>query len=173
MKFKVPILEINLFPRKEDINKYRKQLENSVSESWLKYFSKELFISNLDLDKKEDIIQEMCNCAKKNNLTNDNFLESVLIREKMGKTDLENLVAIPHPYEMMSESSFVVVATLKRPILWESRKVQVVFLISIGNEKNKNLEEFYDKISNVFFDENRINYLINNSSYEALLEILH
>ena len=49
----------------------------------------------------------------------------------------------------------------------------VIFLISIGNEKNKNLEEFYDKISNVFFDENRINYLINNSSYEALLEILH
>ncbi len=38
---------------------------------------------------------------------------------------------------------------------------------------DKNLEEFYDKISNVFFDENRINYLINNSSYEALLEILH
>lgn len=173
MKFTVPILEINLFPRKEDINRYRKQLEESVSESWLKYFSRELFIPNLDLDKKEDIIKEMCNCAKKNNLTSDNFLDSVLIREKMGKTDLENLVAIPHPYEMMSESSFVIVATLKRPILWESRKVQVIFLISIGNEKNKNLEEFYDKISNVFFDENRINYLINNSSYEALLEILH
>ena len=108
-----------------------------------------------------------------NYLTSDDFLESVLKREKMGKTDLENLVAIPHPYEMMSESSFVIVATLKRPILWESRRVQVIFLISIGNEKNKNLEEFYDKISNVFFDENRINYLINNSSYEALLEILH
>ena len=135
--------------------------------------SKATLTKILDLDKKEDIIQEMCNCAKKNNLTNDNFLESVLIREKMGKTDLENLVAIPHPYEMMSESSFVIVATLKRPILWESRRVQVIFLISIGNEKNKNLEEFYDKISNVFFDENRINYLINNSSYEALLEILH
>jgi len=173
MKFTVPILEINLFPKKEDINRYRKQLEESVSESWLKYFSRELFIPNLDLDKKEDIIKEMCNCAKKNNLTSDDFLESVLKREKMGKTDLENLVAIPHPYEMMSESSFVIVATLKRPILWESRRVQVIFLISIGNEKNKNLEEFYDKISNVFFDENRINYLINNSSYEALLEILH
>lgn len=173
MKFNIPILEINLFPKKEDINRYRKQLENSNSKSWLKYFSKELFIPNLDLEKKEDIIQVMCNCAMKNNLTSDNFLESVLIREKMGKTDLENLVAIPHPYEMMSESSFVVVATLKRPILWESRKVQVIFLISIGNEENKNLEEFYDKISNVFLDENRINYLISNSSYEALLEILH
>lgn len=170
MKFNIPILEINLFPKKEDINRYRKQLENSNSKSWLKYFSKELFIPNLDLEKKEDIIQVMCNCAMKNNLTSDNFLESVLIREKMGKTDLENLVAIP---QMMSESSFVVVATLKRPILWESRKVQVIFLISIGNEENKNLEEFYDKISNVFLDENRINYLISNSSYEALLEILH
>ena len=67
MKFTVPILEINLFPKKEDINRYRKQLEESVSESWLKYFSRELFIPNLDLDKKEDIIKEMCNCAKRKN----------------------------------------------------------------------------------------------------------
>ncbi len=138
----------------------------------LNYYSTNLFIPNLKAKSREEVISLMCQHIEHFGILPEGFYEAVLQREELGQTDFGNLVALPHPYNVFSEHSFATVAVLDEPILWKNNMVQVVFLLSIGSKEDPQLEEFYQKTSNLFFDEIAIQKLIATPAFETLVEIL-
>ena len=59
---------------------------------------KESVIANLAGKKKLEVIKEMTECLKKNNIINDDqaLFETLMEREKLGSTGIGENVAIPH-----------------------------------------------------------------------------
>ena len=79
---------------------------------------------------------------------------------------------MPHPWKAISEETFVCVGILDEPIRWGDQDVQVIFLVSISNRKNKNLQAFYQGMTKMLTDADAISRLIRTQTYDMLLELL-
>lgn len=168
----MPIYEINLFIDANDILVYQEMFENGDSQQVINYFSTNLFTPHLKARTREEVLMQMCAKITHYHLAPNDFFEAVMKRENMGQTDFGNMVAIPHPYKVISEESFVSVAILDKPIIWNKNEVQVVFLLSVGLKEDSALENFYQKIVDIVFDAKAIQALIHEPTFAKLVEIV-
>lgn len=171
-EFPVPVYEIDILFKQSDVEKFSKIFEQNGYNFLNKYYREELFIKNCDCKTKEEVIKVLANKASEFVKIEPGFYESVLQREKMAHTDFGNYIAIPHPVTSFSKESFVAVAVLNQPILWEEHQVQVVFLVAISSEVKEDVKLFYQTTTDFLFDEIRIKNLIEAPSYSNLISLL-
>lgn len=94
------------------------------------YISEDLIFLNRQAEDFRDVISQLCESIGKVFALPGDFKDQVLYRESMAPTDIGNLTAIPHPFEICTEQSFIAVYILKRSIRWNRNKVKYVFLAS-------------------------------------------
>lgn len=102
----------------------------------------------------------------------DNFLSSLLEREKHGSTDFGNLAALPHPVEVLPDENLVVVGVLKRPIRWKTNDVQLIILTSICDSTADETQRFYQTTARLLTDEKRVRRIVEGGNYETLMRAL-
>ncbi len=168
----VPVFEISLFPDREEIDSYQRLFERGSSAFLYSYYDKRLFIPNLAGRDKEDILRKICAHIASVRPLPDGFLEAVLERERMGQTDFGNLVAISHPCRIMTREKFVATAILEEPVWWGHNEVQVVLLAALGEEKDEDIERFYQATTDLVFNEARVRRLIESRDYETFISLL-
>lgn len=171
IKVQATIIEVQYFLEDKEIKKIKRTLstENIITKS---YFDKRLFFTDLEFKTKQEILKFMCYEIAKVHSIPKNFYNSVIAREKLVKTEFGNLIAMPHPNKALSEESFVCVAILKEPIIWNERKVQFIFLLSIENKINKNLQQFYKITSKLLFNKYYINEVIKRKDFNYFINLL-
>lgn len=171
-KVPVPIMEIKYFLDDQDIKVMKKALAQGPSGICERYFSPEIFIAEVPTGSREEILDFMCRHIKKYQELPENFLEAILKREKLARTAFGNRVAMPHPYKALTRYTFVCVGILKKPVWWDDKEVQVVFLVSIGQQPDKELQKFYRVTSKFLLNKEGITELIKKKSYSALQQLL-
>ena len=114
----------------------------------------------------------MCEKIAAQDKVPDNFYELVIQREELASTDYGNLVAVPHPLKTVTEESFVYVTVLDVPLLWHRYEVQVILLTVIGRREDANLQKFYELSTRLIVEQESIQELIRDRSYEKLIELL-
>ena len=140
-KIDKPIIEVNYFLDQLDVQKINRVLKQG-QHNIVYYYSADLFVENLKCETREEVIHSLSQLILINEDVPDNFEESVLYREKITSTEFGNNVAMTHPIEPISNRTFACVAVLSKPIIWKEKSAKVVFLISIGNKKGKNICSF-------------------------------
>jgi lichenan operon transcriptional antiterminator len=169
----VPISEMKLFWKGEDIAMIRGMLTSSSNHELMQYFPEELFFAGISFQTKKDVLQFMCNEMKRKGWVEDDFFEAVMKREEMGITCLDNCTAIPHPCQMMTERTFVSVGVLDEPVEWiEGQSVQVVFLISASKNKELDLQEFYLTVARLLLDKQLMKTLLEKRDYNTLQNLI-
>ncbi|AVM70080.1 hypothetical protein C3V36_13000 [Lachnospiraceae bacterium oral taxon 500] len=168
----VPICEVRQFLDGKRNGVIRGFLKGNLEEV-LRYYPEQLFFSELSAATKEEALSKLVQRIGQFYSLPQDFYEAILKREKMAHTCMGNRVAMPHPYQVMTDDTFVSVAILKEPIQWdEAREVQAIFLVSVSRQKNKQLQEFYSTTARLLLDEQRISRLIQKRTYQALVECL-
>ncbi|WP_270811232.1 BglG family transcription antiterminator [Hungatella effluvii] len=168
----VPIQEVEYFLEEQDIKVVKKVLTNRSAGSVRRYYCPEFFLTGLDFKTKEEILSYMCQHIEKRQEMPPGFFESVMKREHLSSTDFGNLAAMPHPFEALSETTFVCVGILKEPVLWGTREVQIVFLTAIENKENRDLQRFYQVTSKLLLNSGYIHELLQKQEFSVLEEIL-
>lgn len=172
IKLPVPIFEISFFLDHVEIDNYVRIFEGGDSEFLYHYFDSALFIPDLCGESKEEILYKMSEHAAVHRKVPENFYELVMKREKMGQTDFGNLVAIPHPYRIISNDNFVVAAVLEKPIWWGHNDVQLVLLISLSEEEDENIEHFYRVVTKFLSNRDLVQKVIEKPCFYVLIEQL-
>lgn len=168
----VPILRVKMYLTDEDEKILRGKFKHSDKNPITKYFKKDLFISRLEANSKEEAISKQCEWISRYLLLPENFAESVLKREEFGATDFGPLVALAHPFGVVTSTTFASVAILDKPIFWGNHNVQIVILISVS-EEDLNLESFFDHTSIFMLDRNKSKKLVNQPTYDKLIDLLN
>ncbi|WP_407273055.1 BglG family transcription antiterminator [Dickeya ananatis] len=168
----VPVFEVNLFLENKDIATCSEIFESSSNTFLNRYYLPELFFTDIDASTKEEALDILFRYTSKHHQLPEGFLDAVMKREMLGQTDFGNLVAIPHPFQVMTEVSFVTVGILKKPIWWGHNEVQIVFLISISSEEDADIGRFYQLTTKLLFDAEAINKLIANQSFDVMMMLL-
>lgn len=151
------------------LKKKIQQLRNTFVSS---YFSEELFFTEVDGDKPEVVIREICDRIKTVRSLPDGFYDSVMKREHLGHTDLGYYSAIPHPCRILTQEPLVAVAILKKPIFWHQREVRLVILSSLSTGNRQDDRVFFRRIGSLISDKAAVKHLLDKKNYETLLELV-
>ncbi|MFV0556028.1 MAG: BglG family transcription antiterminator [Lactovum sp.] len=173
MELTVPVFEIDLFPNGDEIMHYREMFERGNLEFLKNYYKKELFFSNLELESKEEIIKYMSQEAQKYFKLPEDFTNSIFKREELGFTDFTDKIAMPHTHQAIeAEDNFVSVFISSRPVFWGKYEVQVIFMIVMTEEKDDNIDRFYELTTEFLFNKEKVESLIEEPNYEHLIKLL-
>ncbi|MCC5890194.1 MAG: PTS sugar transporter subunit IIA [Alkalibacterium sp.] len=131
--------------------------------------------------KKEDIIRELVQSLKAENVISDEkaFFESVMKREETSETGMENGLAIPHgKSDTVNEAAFAV-ARLENPVKdWESidpnNEVELVFLLAIPTKEAGSTHlNVLAELSTRLMDQTYYNGLLEASNAEEFITRLN
>lgn len=159
------IKKIKLFLDEDDLD----GLSTMITESEEQYqainysdiFRKELFFKEKEFKNKQEVLEYMTNAMLEKNYITETVKASVFEREEMATTELGSLLAIPHALFNNMVDITVSVMILKKSIVWENEKVQVVLLLNIPQSK-------YDIWEIIF--KNLYQYLIGKSGIKRLIK---
>ncbi|MDY6019440.1 MAG: BglG family transcription antiterminator [Anaerococcus sp.] len=164
----IPIIEIGAFINNKDIKNIKKffKPEKSIE----KYFPKDLFLTNLDFKNKKEALKNLVEIINEKKSVDKNLLSEIEKREELAPTEFDDFIAIPHPLNPVSEETFICVAILNQPIIWQAKKVQMIFLVNISKNKKEDLRFLYSKIGDFLTDREKILKVINNPDYYSFIK---
>lgn len=169
----VPVREITLLLTDDDRRLMRDVLEGE-SHDLAMCFPRDLFFAHCQVASKEEAISFLC--AEMRRVRPDEIPETfetlVWEREKAAPTSFGNDVALPHPIEAVSVSTFVAVALLDEPIDWGTGTVRAIFLLSVSRLPSAKLDGFYGPVASLLNDGEAISRLVRDQTYDRLLEEL-
>lgn len=169
----IPVIEVTLFLEADERQGVEDVFAHAEAEGTAAYFDRSLFFPHLALSTREEVIHLLCERSRAVHDLPENFEELVRKREELAPTSFGGGLAIPHPYEAVSDVTFVAVALLDQPIEWEPGKpVSVVFLVSVDKCAGAELEPFYRAVTALFTRKQSIRRLSEEQTFERLLEEL-
>ncbi|MBQ2655126.1 MAG: transcription antiterminator [Erysipelotrichaceae bacterium] len=134
-----------------------------------RFMSKDLFFK-LEADNKDELLQKIISEINKHICLPENFYQLVMEREKFGSTSYGNKIAVPHPISSEGMPEFISICKLNKPIMWDDKYVQFVFLISL-NTSGQSIQAFFSKLSKNLLDNEKIFQLQKVENYEEFLDV--
>lgn len=158
----------------ESINRYLSKLLRKRLQMFDPFFDKDLFFRVSGETDKDSVIRMINDKLKTKGVVEDDFLESVLHREEIGKTDMNNVFALPHPMKICAHDTKVAVALLDHPIKWnESDMIQIVFMLAIKQGEQKDFEHLYDIFIEIINNSKLQQNILKSQSYEQFIDALY
>ncbi len=125
-------------------------------------FEPDLIFTHIAVDDKAQLLSFMCDRLVAKGYVTRKYLQTVMDREIATPTSIGNMVAIPHGDQSQINEPKIVIATLEKPILWDTEMVDVVFLlvVKMTNEfEIKRTQLFYKQYINLVDTDKEVNAL--------------
>jgi len=167
----VPVIEVNTFLGEEDLQKVQYVLKDQSEQSF-EYIKEELVFLQEKSDSMESTLQFFHQKLLNLGLVNESFLDLVLEREAISPTSFGNLVAIPHPVSPVSDTTFLAICTLQKPIDWGGKRAQFICLLSVEKNSTQDLQKMYDLLGTVVDDGAKVQRLLKSKTYKEFTKYL-
>ncbi len=167
----IPVIEVNAIIGESDL----KKINRFISEQSLvlnNYFRNDLVFLRKRLASKEEVLTYLNRILLHKGLVNDTFLDAVYEREKVAPTSFGNLVAIPHPINSKTKQTFLTVCTLEKPVYWEKKPVQLVFLLSVKQYSQEDLQEMYELLVKIVQDPDIVQHLLKAKTIAEFMDVI-
>lgn len=169
----IPVEIVDFTLKNTDIEKISKRLSHMDKKANFvtKFFDKQLFLHKSNAVTKEDVLKELAHLLENQNIVSDTFIHSVLKRESIACTNLNDIFAIPHPMEACSNETKVAVAILDQSVEWNDKheEVQIIFMISIKQGEQKQFEHLYDLFIEIVGNTKLQQDIVHSNSFEEFL----
>lgn len=134
----------------------------------IKFLDLEDVYINLEFNSKLEVLEYLTSQIVENHNEDKDLLSLILEREKIVTTALGNLVAVPHPIKPITKNTFLTIATLKQPIDWDGKKVQLVVILNVSKDADVAFEEMYEILLETIDSEENVNQILNSKNeYEV------
>ena len=165
------IQKISYFFNDTDIKKIELLLEGfNGPKDILDCFSEDLFYYG-DAPSKNAVIKRLYEMAYKQGLADEKLYHSIMNHENVTSTYFGNYLAIPHPEIFLSETSFISVAILPKPILWDDEYVDIVFLVSI-QKNNPNAFKLWSYLSFLISNNTTLEEIKKEPTFQNLSKVI-
>ena len=177
---RIPIIQVNPLINEEDLMKIgqcidsplRRIKNTGTKELKYKIFKKELFKSFTEEIGYFDAILKLVKMLKLGNYVEDEkkFYQSVVMRENLFSTILDEEIAIPHPMESMSKTTVVPVGILRKPIVHNGKKVKIIFLFAVNAKEDEKLKVLYCLLQEILDSRETIEMLYKSRDFNDFIK---
>ena len=165
------IQKISYFLNDTDIKKIELLLDGfNGPKDILDCFSEDLFYYG-DAPSKNAVIKWLYEMAYKQGLADEKLYHSIMNHENVTSTYFGNYLAIPHPEIFLSETSFISVAILPKPILWDDEYVDIVFLVTI-KKNNPNAFKLWSYLSFLISNNTTLEEIKKEPTFQNLSKVI-
>lgn len=171
-KIPIPIIEINSLLAEEEVEQVSQKLKNVHGHQFIHYFKPNLFFKIPAHQQKTAALSYLCEAIGRQISLPNGFYQSVLDRENIGYTAFGNGVAIPHPIKPIGQQSFIAVGILDKKILWDEEDVQLIFLLSMKENGDENMQDLYKILSRIISSKAYVNQIIKAGTFTEFKELI-
>ena len=172
----IPIEVVDFALKNQDIEKISKRLSTMEiqTNSIVKFFDNQLFVHRNKVKSKKEILKQLGKLLESKAIVDEHYFESVLERESMANTNMNEVFAIPHPMQPCSNETKVCVAILDEPIEWNDNheSVQIIFMISIKVGEQQDIEHLYDLFIEIVNNKKLQQDIIHSKTYEQFIAVI-
>ena len=173
--FKRPVFEAKNYLQPEDISEFRAQVMNNLNirEQIINLFSPDHFMVDYCPDKKEDALKLITTISGDMIKNQESYYNRLCQREKIMTFECGNGFAVASPLKPELQKSFSSVVVFRKPIIWMSQFVQVLFLMNICPTEFRHfypINEFYSKILSDYKISQNIIKCKNYSDFKTEME---
>ena len=172
----IPIEVVDFALKNQDVEKISKRLSamDIQTNSIVKFFDKQLFVYRNRVKSKDDILKQLAHLLESKNVVDDHYFDSVLERERIANTNMNDVFAIPHPMQPCSNETKVCVALLDEPVEWNDNHecVQIIFMISIKVGEQQDIEHLYDLFIEIVNNVKLQQDIIHAKTYEQFINVI-
>lgn len=171
-----PVVIVDFALKKQDIEAISRMLNSISNSKWKKtmqFFDETLFIKRKRIEDKDKLLQDLCDMLQKQNIIEHDFLPSVIDREGIAKTNINEIFALPHAMKLCAKQTKVAVALLEEPVKWHKEEtVQIIFLLATKQNEQANIEHLYDIVVEIVNNSALQKRILKCDSYSSFMEIL-
>lgn len=172
----VPVIEASAYLYKKDVKKILDALRGDDSIEEVKaLFDKKLFIRSSEkiILERDNVLNKMIDdIVESKDINKKIYYEEVIKRENLTSTSLDNCVAIPHPLTQVNSDNFISVYLSTDSINWSGKKVNIVLLLNISDNIDKNISDnFFRFFSDFLNDNNKIYNAIKSNNLDEFMNI--
>lgn len=149
----------------------RKLLKEKNPSDISHFFDPQLFFPALTFTRREEVITYLGQAMVQHGYVDASYVASVLEREAFSTTAYKDGIAIPHPMNMNAHQTKVAVGMLKKPIVWGTHKVQLVFLLAIRAQDKRRLFDLYESFARLSEQKQLYKQLLETTTCESFLTI--
>lgn len=173
----IPVVTVDFSLYNHDVENITRMLADTEDDTIHKidnFFEESLFFYEDNAFQKEELLHTLCQALYTQQYINEDFEASVLKRESIAATNMDEVLAIPHPMDLLSTQTKVAVALLKEPLAWnEKSSVRIVLLLAINRDDQQNIEHLYDTFIQIMNHSSMQNQLLKCHNFHAFMETLH
>ena len=156
------------------ISRLLNKISHNKAKNVVDFFDKKLFLHLEKCNSKTELLDQMFQVMKQNDIIDDEFIASVIDRENLSKTNMNDLFALPHPIKLCAKQTKVAVAIIQEPVLWGGdATVQIVFLLAIKQGDQQNIEHLYDIFIEIVNNTTLLQQILQSNTFEDFITSLY
>ena len=172
----IPSITVNFSLKNKDIeciSRFLNVMNVRKENRKLAFFDEELFLRLKEVSGKEELLRILYEKLKDKGIVEDDFIDSVLERESLGQTNMNDVFALAHPMKLCAKETKVAVAILDKPVLWnKDETVQIVFLLAIKQGIQKDIEYLYDSFIEIVNDAKQQQKILDSPNYKEFISAI-
>ncbi|MEB6088088.1 BglG family transcription antiterminator [Enterococcus casseliflavus] len=169
----VPVYSYDSFLTDDDLKEIRNILiEENQSPSVLKTFLKEeLFFPQKKFIERDEVIRFLCQELYKKGICEKNYVDKVLRREALSSTAFGDYYALPHSIKREAKQNAVAICSLEKPLIWKEKKVRLVLLLALKEERDNSFEQLFEELVHMLNDPLKVKKLSRQTSFQEFMAI--
>lgn len=133
-----------------------------------KFVKADLIELNIDIQHKNECLNLLISKLEEKGFVTKNYRDSVLYREEIGDTSIENGIALPHGSPMFVIKSSISIMTLKQPIKWGMIDVSIIIMVSLSENNINSINDVFTEIYEIVSNKQAISSLKNLTNFKQL-----
>lgn len=169
----IPVYRYNLLLEETDLRQIKKLLESSKEMASIsqKFFKKELFFPKQTFKTKEEVITFLCHHLETLDYCDSDYVDKVLEREELSSTSYGNYYAIPHAIQRSAKKNAVAVCSLDKPIDWGGKKVRLILLLAMKEERDNSFELLFGQLVKILNEASFVNKLAKPEDFLKFVQL--
>lgn len=135
------------------------------------FFHSNSFFLDKDFKTREECLEFLTDQAVQGGYMDEQSKQSVFEREQLSSTAVGSLAALPHAMDTEHVKSNISVLTLQKPIPWGDMQVQIVFLLTIEQEKSALWEKVFLRLYHFIKDGNGAEQMRKIRDFEQFMNL--
>ncbi|MGM0173033.1 BglG family transcription antiterminator [Enterococcus sp. DIV0800] len=171
-KLSVPHIYLNMAKLDKEIVKIEDFIGNfKGSKTEIYSLFDESFYFHGKVANKRQLLTKMTQQLVQKNVVPEEFHESIMAREAINQTNINEWLAIPHPMSLLAKRSAVSVAVLPEGVDWgNGNLVKIVFLFAISKEDYEDTEEIYSLLLELMEREDVQQAVLQQNNFQNFLK---
>ena len=159
----------NIFQKIEEVKQLK--IRRKMIEQFKIFFRSDLFFYDYQFNTYTDAIETICDYMLEKNYVENNYKNEIYEHEQVSPSSYGN-IAIPHPLNNSAQSSVIAVSINPAPIEWGINNVNIVFMLSLQEEKRDQFKDIFDTITHLMSNKDFFNKILLAKTYDEFIDTL-